>query len=245
MVSSLSTSYPYKHDKLLQVGQGIDTSLFFPDAGIACENRRVILCVGRLSPVKDHATLISAVGLLRKVAPEPFRVVILGSAATARDDEYVRSLHQQVKDLDLDDIVSFEPAVSLKQLPAWYRRASVYVNMTPTGSGDKVVCEALACGVPSIVANEGFKGTLGIHAKNCVYDYGDAGQLTERLKWALSLSPNERSAMGAYFADQVEDMHGLNRLAQTLVTLFQLAKPQNDPFRDTGINPDPLRSKDA
>jgi len=202
--------------------------LFFPDAAVNRDDRPVILCAGRLSPVKDHPTLINAVGLLRKVAPDPFHLVILGSAATARDDEYVRSLHQQVKDLNLDGIVSFQPAVSLKELPAWYRRACVYVNMTPTGSGDKVVWEAMACGVLTIVANEGFKGTLGIHADRCVYDYGNAEQLTERLKWALSLPPSERSSMGAYLAHQVEGMHGLNRLAETLVTLFQtmtLPKP--------------------
>lgn len=245
MVASVSTAYPYRRDKFLAIGQGIDTKLFSPEAGMSREEPPMILCVGRLSPVKDHPTLISAVGLLRKVSREPFRLVILGSAAIARDDEYVRSLHQQVRELDLDSIVNFEPAVSLKQLPAWYRRASVYVNMTPTGSGDKVVWEAMACGVLSIVANEGFKDTLGMHAERCVYDYGNAGQLTERLKWALSLSPSERSSMGAYFAHQVEGMHGLNRLAQTLVTLFQVAASRNDRYRDTEANSDPLRPKDA
>ena len=245
MVSSLSTAYPYKHDKLIQVGQGIDTSLFFPDAGITREDRPVILCVGRLSPVKDHPTLIRAVGLLRQVRAEPFRVIILGEAATARDDEYVRSLHQQVRDLDLDGIVTFEPAVPLKQLPAWYRRASVYVNMTPTGSGDKVAWEAMGCGVLCIVANEGFKDTLGIYADRCVYDYGNAGQLTERLNWALSLPQSERSSMGAYLGKHMENMHGLDRLSQNLVTIFQAAISRNDPRRDTETNPDQLRPKDA
>jgi glycosyltransferase involved in cell wall biosynthesis len=237
MVSSLSTSYPYKSDKLIQVGQGIDTRLFFPDAAITREDPPVILCVGRLSPVKDHPTLIRAVGLLREVSPEPFRVVILGSTATARDDEHVRSLQQQVRDLDLDGVVSFEPAVPLKQLPAWYRKASVYVNMTATGSADKVAWEAMACGVLPIVANEGFKGTLGIYAERCVYDYGNARQLTERLKWALSLPQSERASMGEYFAHQVAGMHGLDRLAQTLVTLFHAAMPGNDPSRDTDASP--------
>ena len=245
MVSSLSTSYPYKNDKLIQVGQGIDTSLFFPDAAIIREDRPVILCVGRLSPVKDHPTLISAAGLLRKVGAEPFRVVILGSAATARDDEYVRSLHQQVRDLDLDGVVSFEPAVTLKELPARYRRASVYVNMTPTGSGDKVVWEAMGCGVLCIVANEGFKDTLGIYADRCVYDYGNAGQLTERLRWALSLPQSERSSMGAYLGKHMEALHGLDRLAQILVTIFQAATSRNDSRRDSEANSDSLRPKDA
>lgn len=245
MVSSLSTAYPYKHDKLIQVGQGIDTSLFFPDAGITREDRPVILCVGRLSPVKDHPTLIKAAGLLRQVWGGPFRVVILGSAATARDHEYVHSLHQQVRDRDLEGIVSFEPAVPLKQLPAWYRRASVYVNMTPTGSGDKVAWEAMGCGVLCIVANEGFKDTLGMYADRCVYDYGNAGQLTERLRWALSLPQSERSSMAAYLGKHVEAMHGLDRLSQTLVSIFQAATSRNDPLRDTETNRDQLRPKDA
>jgi glycosyltransferase involved in cell wall biosynthesis len=245
MVSSLSTSYPYKRDKLIQVGQGIDTSLFFPDAGITREDRPVILCVGRLSPVKDHPTLIKAVGLLQKVWVEPFRVVILGGAATSRDDEYVRSLHQQVRDLGLDAIVTFEAAVPLQHIPAWYRRASVYVNMTPTGSGDKVAWEAMGCGVLCIAANEGFKDTLGIYADRCVYDYGNAESLTERLKWALSLPPSERSSIGAYLGKRMETMHGLDRLSQSLVTIFQAATSRNDPRLDSETNPDQLRPNDA
>ena len=66
MVSSLSTAYPYKHDKLIQVGQGIDTARLVPDAAIIREDRPVILCVGRLSPVKDHPTLITAAGVVAK-----------------------------------------------------------------------------------------------------------------------------------------------------------------------------------
>jgi glycosyltransferase involved in cell wall biosynthesis len=245
MVSSLSTAYPYKHDKLIQVGQGIDTSLFYPDAGITREARPVILCVGRLSPVKDHSTLIKAVGLLRQTWSEAFRVIILGAAATAGDDAYMRSLHQQVKELGLEDIVSFEPPVSLKRLPAWYRRASVYVNMTPTGSGDKVAWEAMGCGVLCIVANEGFKDTLGIYADRCVYDYGNAESLTERLKWALSLPQSERAWIGAYLGKRMETMHGLDRLSQRLVTIFQAAMSRNDLRLDSETNPDKLRPNDA
>jgi glycosyltransferase involved in cell wall biosynthesis len=233
MVSSLSSAYPYKHDKLIQVGQGIDTNLFFPDAGITRETRPVILCVGRLSPVKDHPTLIKAVGLLRQTWAEPFRVVILGAAATIADDGYVRSLYQQIKELGLEEIVSFEAPVPVMQLPSWYRRASVYVNMTPNGSGDKVAWEAMGCGVLCIVANEGFKDTLGIYADRCVYDYGNAVSLTERLKWALSLPQSERASIGAYLGKRMETMHGLNRLAQSLVTIFQAATSPNDPRLDS------------
>ena len=245
MISSLSSAYRYRHDKLVAIGQGIDTELFCPDANVEKVDCPIILCVGRLSPVKDHPTLIRAAWCLRQVWTEPFRVIILGDNATARDREYVRSLHQQVKELNLEDIVAFESAVPLNKLPAWYRRATVYVNMTPTGSGDKVAWEAMACGLMSVVANEGFKDTLGIYADRCVYDYGNAESLTDRLEWALSLPDSERTAIGGYFRKQVEANHGLSRLAQKLVSLFDAALPGNDSCCQGVANPDALRPKDV
>jgi glycosyltransferase involved in cell wall biosynthesis len=61
----------------------------------------MILCVGRLSPVKDHPTLIRAAALLRERWGKPFRVVILGGPAGPKDEPYVRSLHQLVEELNL------------------------------------------------------------------------------------------------------------------------------------------------
>ena len=47
-----------------------------------------------------------------------------------------------------------------------------------------------------IVANEGFRRTLGNYADRLLYAYGDAEQLAERLKWTLALSDSERAHMG-------------------------------------------------
>jgi glycosyltransferase involved in cell wall biosynthesis len=124
----------------------------------------------------------------------------------------------------LEETVQFEPAVSMKDLPSWYRRSTVHVNMTPTGFGDKVVWEALACARLCVAANEGFRETLGVYADKFLYPYGDAEQLAQRLEWALSLSRPERTTLGAYFRRQVESMHGLDRLAQNLVSIFNSVK---------------------
>jgi hypothetical protein len=103
----------------------------------------------------------------------------------------------------------------------------------------------MGCGVLCIVANEGFKDTLGIYADRCVYDYGNAESLTERLKWALWLPQSERASIGAYLGKRMETMHGLNRLSQSLVTIFQAATSRNDPRLDSETNPDQLRPNDA
>jgi glycosyltransferase involved in cell wall biosynthesis len=201
MVTSVATAYPYKHDKLIIVGQGIDTALFSPDGHGLPDAPPMILCAGRLSPVKDHPTLLKAASLLRQRGGKPFRIVILGGPAGPQDEPYVRSLHQQVKKLELTDSISFELPVSMASLTSWYRRCTVYVNMTPTGSGDKVVLEAMACGKVCVVANEGFKETLGEYTSRLLYCYGSSEGLAERLEWILSLPNGKQAYIGSYLRE--------------------------------------------
>jgi glycosyltransferase involved in cell wall biosynthesis len=237
MVVSVASAYPYRKDKLTEIGQGIDTDVFCPNPRKSHENPPLILCVSRLSPVKDHPTLLKAIWLVRQSWSQPFRLVIVGGPASSRDESYVHMLHQQVKRLELEDIVAFEPPPSRDKLAAWYRRCAVHVNMTPTGSGDKVVWESMACGRPCLVANEGFRETLGNYEDNLIYAYGEAEQLAERLKWVLSLSREERLVMGMYLRGRVESMHGLDRLAQNLVNIFESAIYSKAPLGCTKTNP--------
>jgi len=219
MVASVATAYPYRKDKLVVVGQGIDTDFFCPN-GSHPEEPPMILCVGRLSPVKDHPTLIRAAALLRERWQKPFRVVILGGPAGPKDEPYVRSLHQLVEELNLQDIVSFHPPVPQSALPNWYRRCTVHVNLTPTGFGDKVVWEAMACGRLCLAANEGFRETMGEYAGTLLFQYGDAESLAERLQRLLSLPSDEAQRIGAYLRERVIAFHSLSNLAEKLVKLF-------------------------
>ena len=220
MVASVATAYPYKKDKLKVVGQGIDTNLFSADTRLSRTNTPMILCVGRLSPVKDHPTLLKAAFLLRQSWGKPFRVVIVGGPATPRDESYVRLLHQRVKELGLESIIYFEPPVPMISLPSWYRQCAVYVNMTPTGSGDKVAWESMSCERPCVLANEGFTETLGKYADRLLFRYNDPEDLANRLLGLLEVSEGDRDQMGLYLRQQVVSMHSIDRLAGTLVELF-------------------------
>ena len=82
----------------------------------------------------------------------------------------------------------------------------------------------MACGRLCLVANEGFKQTLGEYADRFVFSYGNPQHLAERLMWILSLSRDDRSSIGGYFRRQVMSMHGLDRLARRLVDLFESKK---------------------
>jgi len=223
MVASVATAYPYRKDKLVVIGQGIDTDLFCPD-GSPPEEPPMILCVGRLSPVKDHPTLIRAAALLRERLKKPFRVVILGGPARPKDEPYVRSLHQLVEELNLQDIVSFHPPVPQSALPNWYRRCIVHVNLTPTGFGDKVAWEAMACAKPCLVANEGFRETLGDYSNILFFRYNDSVDLASKLGVIFNLPFPERECIGQYLRERVVQLHSLDKLVTRLTNIFGMIK---------------------
>lgn len=220
MVASLAKAYPYKQDKLTVVGQGIDTCLFAPD-GTPPEEPPLILCAGRLSPVKDHPTLLKAAALLRSRWRKPFRVVIVGGPAGAAGEAYARSLHDLVQELGLQDVVHFQPPVPVTALPAWYRRSILSVNMTPTGSGDKVVLEAMSCGRPCLAANEGFRETFGEYADRLLFRYGDPEDLAAKLQKFLQAEAAELAQMGNYLRNNVIRLHSLEGLAERLIETFK------------------------
>ena len=241
MVASIPEAYPYRHDKLTVVGHGIDTDLFTSDTPVSRQEPPLILCVGRLSPMKDHPTLLRAAALLKENWRHSFRVMIVGGPAVSRDRSYVRALHEQAQQLGLAETVEFVQPVSLDRLPPWYAHSTVNVNLSPIGSGDKVVWEALACGKLCLFANPGFTPTFGDYAEQCRFSHGNPHQLAERLLWALSLTQDERAAIGAYLRERVVSMHGLDRLAQKLVELFQCETAQRRYFYAARRSADEMR----
>ncbi len=212
MVTSLPGAYPYRKDKLTVIGQGIDTTLF---RGL--ENGRAsddtILCVGRLSRVKNHPTLLRAAALL----PRRYRVIVLGATSGPDDEAYACELRELVAELGLGEIVTFEKPVPAAELPAHYQRCAVHVNLTPAGFGDKVAWEAMSCARPCLVANEDFCETLGGHAAELLFRDRDAADLAAKLGALLEKTPAERDRIGADLREQVARLHSLPRLADRIL----------------------------
>ena len=200
MVTSVAPAYPYRQNKLMVVGQGIDTNLFSPDGNVSVKPPPVILCAGRLSPVKDHPTLLKAVQLLKQRWDQPFQVVIMGAREGQKTSLTLSRCARMVEELALTDTVRFEPPLPMADMPCWYRRCTVHVNLTPTGFGDKVALEAMSCGRPCIVANAGFRETLGEYAEPLLFRHGDPEDLAQRLAWICALPESKRMSIGEIFA---------------------------------------------
>jgi O-antigen/teichoic acid export membrane protein/glycosyltransferase involved in cell wall biosynthesis len=225
MVTSLPSTYPFRRGKLRVIGQGINVELFTPAPdGARPPEAPVLLCAGRLSPVKDHPTLIRAVALARARLPAGFRLVIVGDQAGA-DEDYPGRLRRLAAELGVDDCVEFRPGVPMHALVEAYRGAAAYVNLTTVGSGDKVAWEAMSCGVPTLLANPDFAETLGTCAESLLFTHGSAESLADRLVWLMALPAAERRAIGAYLRGQVVALHGLPELSARILTVLDECGP--------------------
>lgn len=125
-------SFRLQSRKVQVTGHGIDTNFFSPDTSVVRGDW--LLSVGRLMKSKRHDLAI------RKAAEEGKELRIAGEGPERKNLEalaYKLSAH-----------VQFLGGLRQSQLRDEYRRAAYLIHTSETGSLDKVVLEALACGLP-------------------------------------------------------------------------------------------------
>lgn len=125
-------SFRIESPKVAILGHGIDTDLFSPDPAVARESWW--LSAGRLTKSKHHETVI------REAAKAGAELRIAG------DGPERVALEQLAQDLQAK--VLFLGGVAYSDMPDLFRRAGLFRHTSETGSLDKVVLEAIACGCP-------------------------------------------------------------------------------------------------
>ncbi len=143
--------------KVFCVGQGIDMKRFSP--GDSPARLDSIIAVGRLSSVKQHEIIIRTVAELKNMGRE-FTLTIIGASTLPSDVSYERHLKELVKELNLEALVSFLGKISNADLPAHYRAHQFYINVGKTGSLDKTIIEAMACGCIPLSSNDSARKIL-------------------------------------------------------------------------------------
>jgi glycosyltransferase involved in cell wall biosynthesis len=165
--------------KVEQIINGVDCEKFCPaldkiqaraTLGIPAD-KMVVGIVGRLDPVKDHATLLRSMGQ----AADAGRLVIVGAGPAETD---LRSLAAQLNLTERmhflgarDDIAQVMGALDVFVLPSLAEGIS------------NTILEAMACGVPVIASRVGGSSELVVEGETgFLFEAGQAGELAGRLE---------------------------------------------------------------
>jgi len=208
-------------DKIKVVGQGIDTCRFKISDLRFQKNKNIfkIITVGRISPVKDYETLINAVEILAENNIE-LQVDIIGGAGLIDQEKYLNKLKQAVNEKKLDDVINFSGPVANKNIVGLLQKADLFVNMSHTGSLDKAILEAMACGLPVLTCNEALENVLGKYKEMLMYAKGDYKDLAKKIKFLLGANKQEREKIGDDLRNIVIKDHNLEKLIKKIIELF-------------------------
>ena len=159
----------------------------------------VWLSIGRLDPVKDHATLLRAMSLL----PDKATLVIAG-AGPLKDE-----LQNLTKRLDIDNRVAFlgfEPDVR-----PWLQAADGLVLSSRWEGSPMALLEASACELPAVTTDlPGVREILPCHDAPFIAPIGDANALAAAMNRMMCLPESARRTLGQSAQKQVAERFSLD-----------------------------------
>jgi glycosyltransferase involved in cell wall biosynthesis len=199
-------SYVVRFQNAVRMPIGIDTKQFAPQENTP--EKGSVLFLGRLDTVKNVDIFVEALG---RLADQKFHANIYGSPTYA-DESYARAVKERAALMVERGLVSFYPAVRHDKAAALYASHAIYVNLTPSGSFDKTIGEALASGCVVVAANAAVEDVLG----DLLVAPLSTDCAAERIRYALALSNEERVTWARNGREYVEREHSLALLAGRL-----------------------------
>ncbi len=177
-----------------------------------------IITIGRIAPSKDTKTLIEAIFILVSSQQLDVRCSIVGAPAMPEDKKYLEMLKDLVVEKKLNNVVTFEGPKPYREVLQYYANADIFVNMSNTGSIDKVVLEAMASGVIPISANESLKPILD--PLDLTVPLNDAKALAERIVKVEKLSAADKTLLLHKLKALVITNHNISYTIEKIVSLF-------------------------
>ncbi|MFQ5942673.1 MAG: glycosyltransferase [Anaerolineales bacterium] len=157
--------YREETDKVEIIEPGVDTSHFYPipvdearEFVESTDDRRIILFVGRIEPLKGLDSLLNAVALLHQGGKHDLHLMVIGGEPDADPDEVTAEmdrLKSLTHELKLDGQVTFLGRRDQDVLQYYYSAAEIVVMPSHYESFGLVALEAMACGTPVVASETG------------------------------------------------------------------------------------------
>lgn len=203
-----SDSFTARYGKAMKMPVGINIERF-KDLKIE-RLKNSILFLSRMSPVKKPEVLIEALKILKE-KNQDFVCNLYGDALP-KDEKYYESLKSRVRGYGLEDRVKFYPAVPNYETPKIYQSHEIFVNLTPSGSFDKTILEAAACGCLLVAANTSLKGEID----DRMIAGDSAGDITDKIDFWLNKEIEEKEKTSQRLQKYIVQNHSLEILVSKL-----------------------------
>ena len=207
-------SFASSFKKGKQMSAGIDTERYQPNQAIT-RVPQSILYLGRISPVKNTLIFIAALEQLSQQGLN-FSAKIYGDPPE-RDEWYYQQVLAGSRLLEESKKLSWYHSVSPLDTVTVYNQNEIFVNLTQTGSFDKTILEAMACGNLVVVSNKSFAKIL---PAVFMFEEKDSNSLTDRLRFVSLLTPDQKFFYRQPFRDYVLTYHSLKVLISQLLQSF-------------------------
>jgi D-inositol-3-phosphate glycosyltransferase len=213
--TQLQFLYKANRRKITIIPPGVDTGHFYPIPtdearefiGVDPE-KKLVLFVGRIEPLKGLDTLIRAMSCQRTVFLGDVGLMIIGGDPNVSSQEMSAEMvriQQLCDELSMGRMVAFLGKRAQETLPYYYSAADVLVMPSHYESFGMVALEAMACGTPVIASQVGGlaflvkDGETGYHVPD-----QDPDALCEKLLVLLG-DPHPRETMGLCAAEYAKD----------------------------------------
>ncbi|QQG37898.1 MAG: glycosyltransferase family 4 protein [Candidatus Kaiserbacteria bacterium] len=190
---------------------GIDTERFAPRGE---KSARSVLFLGRLDQVKNADVFVQA---LRILAEQKVQLhASLYGDPTVPDSQYVREIRTAAA--SLAGLLSVHAGVTNEKAAELFASHEIYVNLTPSGSFDKTIGEAMAAGCTVVAYNDAVRSVL---PAALFVERPEAQPVASALKVALNLSAEEKEALSKRQRSFVVDTHSLVLLSAKLAEILR------------------------
>jgi len=213
IVTSTKNACRIKSEKIRLIGQGINTDFFKPSQ----EKKRktkILLTLGRISPVKNLGDLIKAMQFVKNA-----KLIIVGDPTNRESDKiYLNKLKKLVKNLKLDN-VEFHGGVNFSETLNYYQNADLFVHGCNSGL-DRASLEAMSVGLPIITCSKSHKEFLKTFPL-AIFEEHNIEELATKIKKILEMQDKERINFGNEMREIILKRHNVERLVQNLLEKFK------------------------
>lgn len=214
----------YPNVRCVQIASGVNTQFFSPehvqqqkmeelrDFWNIGDDEKIILLVGRFTPIKGHHKLLQAIK--ESSLKKQIKVIFVGDS---KNPGLVRGLRNQAKNYNIQLYVHLEE----NDLRPFFSLADIVVIPTvrPEAFG-RVTVEAMSMG-KLVIANDLGASKEIVADQRWIFDHSNMEDFTKKINTALLLEVDQRKAIGVINRSRASAIYNVENLIESHLQLYK------------------------